>query len=188
MIEFISDSERSSHVHIVYLNLGVLPEGHALGTRWNTDADSREFTINTSIDAATSIRRRSMLATIASLYGPLGCISPFVLKGKLILQQICREDIYWDNPMPIHLEPRWKEWRNDLHMIPSLNIPRCYLPPQFGKISRREVHFFSNASEIGNGQCTYLRQLNELGEVHCCLVFSKVRVTPLKWSLFRTQN
>ena len=48
------------------------------------------------------------------------------------------------------------------------------------EIVRKEFHFFSDASEIGYGQCTYLRQLNDLGEVHCCLVFSKARVTPLK--------
>ena len=165
----------------------MLPAGRALGMCWNTDTDSLEFTINTSIDA-TSLRRRSVLATIASLYDPLGCVSPFVLKGKLILQQMCREDTSWDNPIPIHLEPLWKEWLNDLQIIPTLNIPRCYLPPQFGKINRRELHFFSDASEIGYGQCTYLRQLNELVEVHCCLVFSKARATPLKWSLFRAQN
>ena len=113
VIGFIPESERSSHVQIVDLNLGVLPEGRTLEIRWNTDADSLEFTINTSIDA-TSLKRRSVLATISFLYDPLGCVSPFVLKGKLILQQMCREDLSWDNPMPIHLEPRWKEWLNDL--------------------------------------------------------------------------
>ena len=82
MIEFISESERSSHIQIVDLNLGVLPEGRALGIRWNTYADFLEFTINTSIDA-TSLRRRSVLATIASLYYPLGCDSPFVLRREV---------------------------------------------------------------------------------------------------------
>ena len=134
VIGFIPESERSSHIQIVDLNLGVLPAGRALGIRWNTDADFLDFTINKSIDA-TSLRRRSVLATIACLYDPLGCVSPFVLKGKLILQQMCRENISWDNPMPMHLKPRWKEWLNDQQMLPTLNIPRCYIPPQFGDCS-----------------------------------------------------
>ena len=64
--------------------------------------------------------------------------------------------------MPMYLKPRWNEWLNDLQTLPTLNIPRCYIPLQFGKIVRRELHFFSDASEIGYGQCTYLRQLNDL--------------------------
>ena len=43
-----------------------------------------------------------------------------------------------------------------------------------------EVHYFSDASEEGYGQCTYLRLINEQGEVHCSFIVGKGRLTPLK--------
>ena len=43
------------------------------------------------------------------------------------------------------------------------------------------THHFSDASECGYGQATYLRMVNDLEEVHCCLVFGKSRVAPVKY-------
>ena len=43
-----------------------------------------------------------------------------------------------------------------------------------------ELHYFSDASEEGYGQCTYLRLINEQDEVHCSFIVGKGRVTPLK--------
>ena len=43
-----------------------------------------------------------------------------------------------------------------------------------------ELHYFSDASEGGYGQCTYLRLINEQDEVHCSFIVAKGRVTPLK--------
>ena len=110
--------------------------------------------------------------------------------GMCLTVCVDREDekgnISWDNPMPIHIETRWKECLHGLQMLPTLNTPRCYLPLQFGKISDIELHFFSDASDIGYGHRTYLRHLHDL--VYCCLVLSKSRVTPLRWSLFHAQN
>ena len=43
-----------------------------------------------------------------------------------------------------------------------------------------ELHHFSDASQAGYGQCSYLRLLNESHQAHCSLVMGKSRVTPLK--------
>ena len=43
-----------------------------------------------------------------------------------------------------------------------------------------EVHYFSDASVGGYGQCCYLRLINELDQAHCSFIVGKARVTPLK--------
>ena len=43
-----------------------------------------------------------------------------------------------------------------------------------------ELHHFSNASEKGYGQCSYLRIINTCNKVYCFFVLGKARVTPLK--------
>ena len=43
------------------------------------------------------------------------------------------------------------------------------------------MHHFSDASEAGYGQASYLRMINENGDVHYCLIFGKSRVAPVKY-------
>ena len=78
------------------------------------------------------INRRKVLSIVASLFDPLGCVAPFVLKGKVILQQMCREDVEWDQTLPTHLKPKWDAWLCDLETLHTLQIPRCFVTPNFG--------------------------------------------------------
>lgn len=58
--------------------------------------------------------------------------------------------------------------------------PYHTVPPGFGQVVRKELHHFSDASTCGYGQCSYLRQVNDDGSVHCALVMEKSRVAPIK--------
>ena len=71
-------------------------------------------------------------------------------------------------------------WLHNLTQLSTVIIPRCFVIPQFGKVVRRELHHFSDASTMGYGQCTYLKQINEHGDICCSFVIGKARVTPLK--------
>ena len=43
-----------------------------------------------------------------------------------------------------------------------------------------EDYISQTASTMGYGQCTYLKQINEHGDICCSFVIGKARVTPLK--------
>ena len=64
--------------------------------------------------------------------------------------------------------------------LEQLQIKRCYKPDNSGHVKLIELHHFSDASEDGYGQCSYLRLVNERNEAHCSFVMGKARVTPLK--------
>ena len=49
-----------------------------------------------------------------------------------------------------------------------------------GIIKKASLHHFSDASEEGYGQSTYLRLLNVSVKIHCCFLMGKSRVTPKK--------
>lgn len=123
--------------------------------------------------------RRGILSVTASLYDPLGFVSPFLLKGNIILQELSRRNIGWDDPLPEDIIPWWEKWSSLLE-LKHISIPRCYHPPTFGTIIRTELHHFSDASNPGYGACSYFRFKNERDEVHCSLVMAKARVTPTK--------
>ena len=40
--------------------------------------------------------RRKLLSTIAGLYDPLGFVAPWVMPGKILLQNLCRKKMSWD--------------------------------------------------------------------------------------------
>ena len=180
LLEQIPESERTSSMECIDLHFDKLPVERALGICWNTESDTLQFNVNISSMEPQTPNRRRVLSIIASLYDPLGCIAPFILNGKLILQSMCKEDVKWDEPLPDHLLPRWNKWLEDLSLLESVNIPRCFVPKELSNITRRELHHFSDASTIGYGQCTYLRQIAANGDIHCSLVIGKARVAPLK--------
>ncbi|XP_048020447.1 uncharacterized protein LOC125251470 [Megalobrama amblycephala] len=177
VLDSIPISERAIEVKAFDLNFDDTPLERALGIHWHIDSDRFRFSVDLKDQPAT---RRGILSTVASLYDPLGFIAPFVLSEKLVLQEMCRNGTGWDDPLPKELQPRWEHWKADLMNLEKINIPRCYIPANFGKVIKRELHHFSDASNSGYGQCSYLRVTNEEGNIHCALVIGKSRVAPIK--------
>ena len=126
------------------------------------------------------LTRRGVLSTVSSVFDPLGFAAPLILVGKQILQDLCRENCDWDDPIPDRLKSKWEQWCQELHILEHLKIRRCYKPDDFGETVSAELHHFSNASQSGYGQCTYLRSMDNTKRVHCSLVMGKARVAPLK--------
>ena len=124
--------------------------------------------------------RRGILSTVSSVYDPLGLVAPFILLGKRILQELCREGVDWDDDIPDNIRARWEKWRAELPLLERLKVPRCYKPEDFGEVKTVELHHFSDASQNGYGQCSYLRLMDDAESIHCSLVIAKSRVTPLK--------
>ena len=120
------------------------------------------------------------LSSTGSIYGPNGSLAPVTLRGKQILPQMCKDKLDWDSPVPEYLHPQWEKRRREIVQLKKLEIQRCFKPDNFGPVKAVEVHYFSDASVEGYGQCCYLRLINELDQVHCSFIVGKARVTPLK--------
>ena len=121
-----------------------------------------------------------MLSTVSSIYDPLGLVAPFILQGKRILQELCRDRVGWDDKVPEDIRPRWERWRSELPVLEKLKVPRCHKPSKFVEIKTVEFHHFSDASQKGYGQCSYLRLTDSNDRIHCSLVMGQSRVAPLK--------
>ena len=153
-----------------------LPSQTVLGLHWHVEDDSLTF-IARQIDQPNT--RRGILSAVASIYDPLGFISPLVLEGKSILQEMCKSGTKWDDPLPEHLTSRWLEWKKNCTELHEIQIQRCVRPGDIGEVFRTELHHFSDASNYGYGQCSYLRLVGKNG-MHCTLLCSKARIAPVK--------
>jgi hypothetical protein len=104
--------------------------------------------------------RRGILSTISSVYDPLGIVSPVILVGKQILQDLCHQNVDWDDPLHDDILMRWERWRNELPLLEKVKLPRCLKPPEFRDPAEIEIHSFADASEKGIGEVSYLRRVN----------------------------
>ncbi len=65
-------------------------------------------------------------------------------------------------------------------MLSSLEVPRCHKPPELGSATDVQLHNFSDVSQDGYGQCSYLRMTDKDYKVVKLLVMAKARIAPLK--------
>ena len=124
------------------------------------------------------LTKRGLLATTASLYDPLGLVAPVLLVPKLMQQELCRQDLDWDDTIPEAISQKFCKWGDETVVLSKLKIRRCFQDGPSGE-SDRELHIFTDASEFAYGAAAYLKVTTETG-VHVSLVMGKSRVAPLK--------
>ena len=57
-----------------------------------------------------------MLSMISKIYDPLGLSAPFLLKGKVILQDFCN-NYSWDDIVPSNFIKDWESYKGQLHLL-----------------------------------------------------------------------
>ncbi|GFT61820.1 integrase catalytic domain-containing protein [Nephila pilipes] len=100
-----------------------------LGLSWNTHedystTDTKSLLEFVSLDKNT---KRFILQAVGKIFDPLGLISPFTVRMKCLLQDLWREDIKWDDPLPTHIEKEWKKMRGVriLELFKALMLLLC---------------------------------------------------------------
>lgn len=177
VLEALPKDDRAKDLKDLDLRHDALPIQRSLGTFWCIESDTLGFRIELK---DKPLSRRGILSTISSVYDPLGIVSPVILTGKLILRDLCLQNVDWDDPVPDEILPRWERWRNELPLLENVAVQRCFKPCGFGKVMQSEIHSFSDASQSGIGQVSYLRLVNENKDVHVSFLMSKARVAPIK--------
>ena len=157
---------------------GDLPNDKALGICWNIEKDTFSFKINLD---RKPITKRGLLSMISSIYDPLGYAAPFVLEGRRILQRLCNKNVQWDEIVQQDVQSDWAKWVEQMNQLENLPISRCIQPADFGEIKSVTLHHFSDASENGYGQCSYMRLVDNDNRVHRSLLLRKSRVVPKKF-------
>ena len=175
--EVIPQSEMAGQLRNLSLDIKALPIEKALGLEWNVEGDCFQFTISQKDKPQT---RRGMLSMVSSIFDPLDFVAPFVLSPKIILQRLCKKGLGWDEIIPEEDLFEWQKWLAELPKLEQFKVNRCFLPPEFGDITRSQLHHFSDASKLGYGAVSYLRSVNSNGNINCSFVMGKSRLAPVK--------
>ena len=177
VLEALPKDDHARDLKDLDLRHDALPVQRSLGTYWCIESDTLGFRLELK-DKPLSLR--GIFSTINSVYDPLGIVSPVILTGKQILQDLSRQNVDWDDLLPDEIITRRERWRTELPLLEKVKLNRCVKPPGFGSPVQAEVHSFSDASESGIGQVSYLQTVNAKGEVHASFLIAKSRVTPIK--------
>jgi hypothetical protein len=122
-MQSLPEQERSKQLTDLDLEHTHLPTERALGVNWCAEYDQFGFEVM-DCDGPTPTRR-VMLSVICSIFDPLGLGGPFILKAKILLQDLCRRGLSWDHEISGDDLIKWQNWLTDLIKLHDFNIPIC---------------------------------------------------------------
>ncbi|XP_034936335.1 uncharacterized protein [Chelonus insularis] len=170
-IQHISTSSPSETTHIFENSSAKL-----LGLSWIPRSDTFKFNSKPPC-ARSKLTKRIILSETAQLYDPLGFLAPFIIRAKSLLQELWLSKVSWDDPIPTHLETKWKNIRQELTCVSEISIPRWLNTLSSSSV---QLHGFSDASQLAMAAVIYIRSIGPDNKIHSTLVCSKTRVAPLK--------
>ncbi|XP_058827460.1 uncharacterized protein LOC131687395 [Topomyia yanbarensis] len=150
-----------------------------LGVLWLPEEDAFTYAAN-FVAVPEWPTKRELLKTVMTFYDPLGFLSHFTIHGKILIQDVWRSKVTWDERIPVELRQRWDQWVALFPSLAAVRVPRCYFPRQLSsKVKNIQLHMFVDASLAAFACVAYLRAEVD-GKIHCALVTGKAKVAPLK--------
>ncbi|KAF7647354.1 hypothetical protein LDENG_00173580 [Lucifuga dentata] len=125
---------------------------------------------------------RNLSPCQCDLCDPLGFIIPFTTTTKVLIQDLHRQDLSWDDLIePQYLQNQWQVWQEELSNLLHLYFPQPYAPAHPDSASViRQLHVFCDASERAYGTVAYLCTADDCDEIHIAFVLVWSKVAPKK--------
>ena len=137
-----------------------------LGLEWNTDTDQLMISIDKFQRTEISITKRQVLMAIASLFDPLGYLTPTTIKMRLFLHILWAQGKDWDDKMDSKDIEAWRTTIEKTTELSTITVPR-YL-----RCKNPQLICFCDASEKAYATAVYLKTTHtERSDVN--LVFPK---------------
>ncbi|GBN98971.1 hypothetical protein AVEN_175342-1 [Araneus ventricosus] len=137
-----------------------------LGISWDTDRDVFYFDVENLlcfISKGTNTKR-FLLQVAGRIFDPLGFIILYIIRLKILIQNVWEMGLLWDQEMPQIIRKLFKEWCQELEELNAVTIPRFYHFMDLDVIDI-QLHSFSDASKKAYGTVVYFRVVTPDGEM-----------------------
>ena len=174
-------------------------QGRVLGLVWHPTEDTIAFKVSINLSSkrgagrtgpdldpmkdrdtimSTVFTRRICLQVAAQNFDPIGLISCFTVKFKIMMREVIARELKWDDPLPEDLQRQWRELVLHVLTLPEITFPRSITVSN--AVGRPELIVYTDGSTVAFGAVVYVRwRLDpEEPQYHVALVTSKSRVTP----------
>jgi hypothetical protein len=149
-----------------------------LGLSWLPKSDYFLISTANELPQNQPFTKRTVLSSIASLYDPLGLASPIVVTAKLLMQNLWRKQIEWDQVLHEVDHNNWIHFRAKLNELQEIKVARCIISKS--KIKSNKLLGLCDASSVAHGACVYVRCTDHFNKSTTNLLCVKSRVAPLK--------
>ncbi|KAG5878722.1 hypothetical protein JTB14_032835 [Gonioctena quinquepunctata] len=147
-------------------------ETKILGMIWNPEIDSFRFRFPVP---GSNCTKRIISSTVARCYDPVGLVAPFILYLKLLIKELWKLKIGWDEMVPNEIFQKWSklkdEWFEKIQFSRYMGIVRT---------SPVMLVAFADASMDGYDAVVYVRTVTGNGEITVNLLCAKSKVSPFK--------
>jgi hypothetical protein len=147
-----------------------------LGVSWDPKTDQFVLKFDNKCKFIDVIpTKRQLLSSVMELFDPMGFLTCVTVKAKILLQEVFRSNIEWDQSIS---DSQHVKWRNYLQLIrdSSCSIPRCVISDKNTPVV---LHIFCDASETACCAVAYMTQKTDT-EISVSFIASKGKVAPLK--------
>ncbi|GFT38032.1 integrase catalytic domain-containing protein [Trichonephila clavipes] len=127
-----------------------------------------------SLMCETKISKRLVLSTVQKVFDLIGMLTPSTLLPKLLLQELWKMKIAWDQELPQNIASKFTKWFNEIQVLKHVTVSRCMKIGIF-----TELHVFVDASKGSYAGCVFARSIVD-SRISVILVRTKSRVAPLK--------
>ena len=150
-----------------------------LGLIWKIHDDQLsicKFILN---DDDVILTKRKMLKIIASVFDPLGFICPILIEAKVLMKDIWKEGLNWDEKVSDDTLNKWKRWLEKIRSIGEFGIDRCINKVSVDLMTNCEIFVFTDASKDAYEAAVYLK-IKSGSHTEVNLVMAKARLAPIK--------
>ena len=82
--------------------------------RWDPEQDVLTFVKKVIDTESRSISKREILRQSSSIFDPLGFLGPVTIRAKLLMQQLWKQKLSWDEILPKHIHSEWIDMSRDI--------------------------------------------------------------------------
>ena len=119
------------------------------------------------------LTRRSFLNRTSTLFDPLGLVSSFTIRARMMIQAMWSKGLTWDERLPDELAKPALTWFKEIPDLAKIKVPRCL--KELKQVADSQLDVDTDALQEAYGAVAY-----QSGTVTTRLVMSKAKVTPLK--------
>ena len=153
--------------------------------RQDTYLEATEAVTENILEGLEQLTRRAVTSFMAAQYDPLGCLSPILLVGKLLLRKLHGKEVSlsWDDPLPLERAQEWGHYIQKLLALGTITFPRS-IRPEYGR-EAWIISFWDGSTDAHSASiyCRWaVKDSWEAESVTSNLVIAKSRVSPISGS------
>ncbi|XP_041450173.1 uncharacterized protein LOC121404578 [Drosophila obscura] len=159
-------------------------EEKILGMFWQPAADDFKFSVKYHRVASSVMTgervptKREFLSLVMSTFDPIGFLSCYLVTAKVLMREIWRRGVDWDEPLPAELATAFEIWRLDMNYVRGFRCPRHYFG--VGCVRDLQLHVFVDSSLSAFAAVAYWRATYDDGNVPSCAPMKTMSIPRLE--------